>query len=224
MTGAQCAIRLKGAGNQARFDYWYRVLKAHKLMANFASELNQYEAKTKVNKLKEAAGHRSQLARLWEQIMTTQVQRVYDEVDLGVILNLQWRTWHNWVEGKYDKNFLQAGGTLPQDKEPSQKYGGKKYITCMPLRTLVTPAEVLTIKALIMGDVNNAVLHYRRLGSNSFNSIPMTHVARSVFKATIPRQKEDFEWYVMAKTSLGDVVFPVTAEADRMYQTVVVHR
>jgi hypothetical protein len=38
-------------------------------------------------------------------------------------------------------------------------------------------------------------------------------------------QKNDFEWYVTANTSLGDVVFPATASAEpseRMYQTVVV--
>jgi hypothetical protein len=53
----------------------------------------------------------------------------------------------------------------------------------------------------------------------------MTHDARGVYRAAIPGQKNDFEWYVTANTSLGDVVFPATASAEpdkRMYQTVVV--
>jgi len=216
--------QVKGAGNLARFDYWYKVLQAHKLMAHFASELNQYEAKTTAGALEQAARHRSKLARLWEQIMSTQVQRVYDEVDLGVILNLDWRTWRNWLEGKYDRNFLQAGGTLPADKDPVQSYSGGRFISCLPLRTFAKSGEALTIKALIMGAVNNPLLHYRTLGEGSFLSIPMTHQARGVFRATIPGQKEDFEWYVTAGTSLGAVVFPATAAAhpaERMYQTVV---
>jgi hypothetical protein len=53
----------------------------------------------------------------------------------------------------------------------------------------------------------------------------MKHDARGVYRASIPGQKEDFEWYVTANTSLGDVVFPATAaaeSAERMYQTVVI--
>ncbi len=217
--------QVKGTGNLARFDYWHNVLKAHKLMCQFSSELNQYKAKTAAVDLTGAAAHRSKLARLWEQIMSTQVQRIYDEVDLGVILNLDWRTWKNWVEGLYDVNFIKAGGTLPADKDPSQNYTGGKFITCIPLLTQARPDEPVNIKALIMGAVSNPKLHYRLLGSTSFTSIDMTHDARGVYRAAIPGQKNDFEWYVTANTSLGDVVFPATASAEpdkRMYQTVVV--
>jgi len=48
---------------------------------------------------------------------------------------------------------------------------------------------------------------------------------RSNSLPSIPGQKDDFEWYVTANTSLGDVVFPATAGAEpaqRMYQTIVV--
>jgi len=217
--------QVKGSGNLSRFDYWYYVLKAYKLMAHFACELNQYKIKTEAGRLSDASEHRSKLARLWEQIMSTQVQRVYDEVDLGVILNLQWRTWKNWVEGLYDVNFLKAGGILPSDKDPAKQYKGGKFITCIPLLTMAEPGEAVKIKALIMGNVSHPVLHYRTLGSNSFTSEAMKHDARGVYLAVIPGQYDDFEWYVTANTSLGDVIFPATASAElaeRMYQTVVV--
>ncbi len=216
---------VEGAGNLARFDYWLHVLKAYKLMAEFACELNQYEAKTLSGDLGSAASHRSRLARIWEQMMSTQVQRVYDEVDLGVILNLEWRTWRNWVVGKYDANFVKAGGTLPENKDPSREYEGSSFITCMPLLTHANPGEAVRIKALIMGTAVQPELHYRKMGSDEFETMAMEHDARGVYRATIPGQQEDFEWYVTAGTSLGDVVFPSTAGADlaaRMYQTVVV--
>ncbi len=216
---------VNGKGNLARFDYWHNVFKAHKYMAHFSSELNQYEAKTNSGDLSGAATHRSKLARLWEQIMSLQVQRVYDEVDLGVILNLHWRTWRNWLEGKYDANFLKAGGTLPEDKDPSMDYLGDKFITCMPLRTQVKPDEPLIIKALIMGEVKDPLLHYRPLGTDAFFIVPLKHENRGVFRGIIPGQSEDFEWYVSAETSLGDVLFPTTAGADdseKMFQTVIV--
>jgi hypothetical protein len=222
---AKLRSTVKGAGNLARFDYWMNVLKSYKLMAEFASELNQYDKMTKSMDLSGAANHRSRLARLWEQIMCTSVQRVYDEVDLGVILNLDWRTWRNWVVGKYDANFLEAGGRLPVDKDPSMEYEGNKFITCMPLLTQVKRGEPLNIKALIMGEVSNPALYYRSLGSSSFSQIPMNHEARGVFRAIIPGQQEDFEWYAVASTSLGDVIYPATAgenEKKQMNQTVIV--
>jgi len=216
---------IKGAGNRARFDFWYNKFKAHKLMCEFASNLNQYEAKTRSIDLDGAAQHRSRLARLWEKIMSTKAQCVHDEVDLGVILNLDWRTWRNWVVGKYDKNFTEAGGTLPADKDPSQEYSGGKFITCIPVLTQVRPGEQVCIKALIMGNVHKATLFYRKLGYTSFNTMALTHDARGVYRGVIPGQQEGYEWYITAKTSLGDVVFPASAGAEpeeRMYQTVVV--
>jgi hypothetical protein len=216
---------IEGKGNLARFDYWHNVFKVHKYMAHFSSELNQYEAKTNDGDLTGAAIHRSKLARLWEQIMTLQVQRVYDEVDLGVILNLHWRTWRNWVEGKYDANFVKAGGTLPVDKDPSMEYTGDKFITCIPLLTQVKTGEPLSVKALIMGEVKDPLLHYRPLGAESFFEVLLENENRGVFRGVIPGQSEDFEWYVSAKTSLGDVLFPATAGADdseKIYQTVIV--
>jgi hypothetical protein len=217
--------QIQGAGNLARFDYWHKVYLAHKLMCEFASNLNQYKAKTEEGDLIGAAKHRSRLARLWEQIMSKKAQAVHDEVDLGAILNLDWRTWRNWVEGKYDQNFIAAGGTLPDDKDPTRVYHGDKFITVIPVRGMVKPDEDLNIKALIMGNVIEPTLYYRSLGSGDFTSIPLIHDARGVYRGTIPGQRDDFEWYITANTNLGDVVFPATAGADlaeRMYQTVVV--
>lgn len=219
--------QVEGEGNLARFDYWHHVFKVYKLMAQFSSVLNQYKALTEAGKLKTAATHRSELARLWERIMSMQVQRVSDEVDLGEIINLHWRTWKNWIEGLYDKEFQEAGGELPEDKDPSKEYGGGKFITCIPVLTQVKKGEPLNIKALIMGEVNNPVLFYRNLGSSSFQAIDMIHDSRGVYRAELPGQEDDFEWFVSASTSLGDVVFPATAnEASSVgiYQTVVVRK
>ena len=76
-----------------------------------------------------------------------------------------------------------------------------------------------------MGEVSDPTLWYRKLGSKSFTSLPMIHDARGVYRVDIPGQNEDFEWYVTASTSLGEVVFPATAGApvaERMCQTVIV--
>lgn len=217
--------QIQGAGNRARFDYWYNVYKGYKQMCRFACELNQYEAHIENKDLDQAARHRSKMARLWEQIMSTHVQRVYDEIDLGVILNLEGRTWKDLIEGTYDTKFIRAGGSLPEDKDPIKQYTGDKFITCIPVLTQVKPEQALDIKALIMGDAQEPTLYYRTLGNKSFKSIPIFHDSGGVYRVTIPGQSKDFEWYITASTSLGDVVFPVSAGKNvdkRIYQTVVV--
>ena len=213
-----------GQGNFARFDYWMNTMKSYRLMANISSEINQYKAKIEKGALDSAAAHRSNLARLWEKLMSLLVQRVHDEVDLGVILNLQWRSWNNWIVGKYDREFLKAGGRLPADHAPSMAYQGEAFITCMPIRTHILNKENYQIKALIMGQVSEVTIHYRKLGSSEFESLPMPHVNRGVYQIQLPDQEEDFEWYVAAKTDLGDVVYPATARANTssQYQTVIV--
>ena len=95
----------------------------------------------------------------------------------------------------------------------------------MPLLTQVKKDDPVNINALIMGEVQKPTLHYRTLGSDSFTSIPMEHKARGVYRAVIPAQQDDFEWYVTAQTNLGDVIFPSTAgasAAESMFQTVIV--
>jgi hypothetical protein len=216
---------VSGAGNLARFDYWLHTLLAYRSMAEFASELNQYEAQIQAGELEKAATHRSRLARLWEEINGHLVQRIHDEVDLGVILNLDWRTWRNYLVGKYDAAFLAAGGILPADHEPARKYRGKPFITCIPLRTHLFPGEALPVKALILGEDPDPILYYRELGETSFNAVRMEHDSRAVYRATIPSREADFEWYVDAGTPEGELVFPATVRGkpeERFFQTVVV--
>ena len=103
-------------------------------------------------------------------------------------------------------------------------YQGEAFITCMPIRTHILNKENYQVKALIMGQVSEVIIHYRKLGCSEFESLPMLHVNRGVYQIQLSDQEEDFEWYVTAKTDLGNVVYPATASADTssQYQTVIV--
>jgi hypothetical protein len=78
----------------------------------------------------------------------------------------------------------------------------------------------LPLKVLIMENPTSANLYYRSLGSGSYSSIPLSHVARGVYVVTIPSQADDFEYYIDAQTPIGNATFPVTAPT--INQTVVV--
>jgi hypothetical protein len=58
-----------------------------------------------------------------------------------------------------------------------------------------------------------AILFWRPLGAETFRSAPMTHVARGVFRATLPatETREDFEYYVEVTTESKSFRFPPTA-------------
>jgi hypothetical protein len=71
-----------------------------------------------------------------------------------------------------------------------------------------------------MENPTSATLHYRPLGDGSYTDISLIHVARGVYKVTIPAQTDDFEYYIEAETSMGNAKFPVTAPS--INQTVVV--
>ena len=103
-------------------------------------------------------------------------------------------------------------------------YQGEAFITCMPIRTHILNKENYQVKALIMGQVSEVIIHYRKLGCSEFGSLPMLHVNRGVYQIQLSDQEEDFEWYVTAKTDLGNVVYPATAGSDTssQYQTVIV--
>ena len=75
-----------------------------------------------------------------------------------------------------------------------------------------------------MGQVSEVIIHYRKLGSFEFESLPMPHLNRGVYQIQLPDQDEDFEWYVTAKTNLGDVNYPASAQSNTFsqYQTVIV--
>ena len=79
---------------------------------------------------------------------------------------------------------------------------------------------MLNLRVLTAGKVESPMLYWRQLGSGRFQSKPLTHVARGVYKVSLDPQKDDFEYYVEAKSGKGEVLFPVTAP--KICQSVIV--
>jgi len=89
----------------------------------------------------------------------------------------------------------------------------------------VKPFEAIKIGTLIIGAVHNLALFYRMSERSSFNIISLKHELYGVHRAIITGPREDFESYITINSSLGNVIFPLTAGAsadERMYQTMIV--
>lgn len=153
--------------------------------------------------------------------MSLQIQRVTNSSELGEIANLEQLTWSSIVVGEWDNKLTAATERrLPQEAEPSTVYSGPARLIVTPKRSQVYGDEALKLKVLTVGDVRSPALHWRPLGRGPFQSKPLTHVARGVYTVSLNPQSDDFEYYVEAGTSEGEVLFPATAP--KICQSVIV--
>ncbi len=202
--------RVVGAGNRARFDYWLKAFQILRLMGEYSFLRQDFESLADQERGAEALEKRRELARVWERLMTLEVEKATNESDLGEILNLEILNWHQLVQLKWDP-ILSELGQDPTEAEPSRAYTGASRVVVIPARTDVAEGEALTLKIVITGEPSAATLFFRVMGEGDYASAPLVHRARGVYEAVIPPQADDFEYYVVAETPAGTAVFPESA-------------
>jgi hypothetical protein len=206
--------RIIGAGNLERFDYFLKAYQSLKLIGELGVRFREYEEMLDEEKFDRAYNKRLEIKSLWEPLLTLQVEKASNSSDLGEIKNLE--------ELNYNRLIRMMDDELPnkEDINPGRDYLGKSRMVVTPLRTQVDKDEALTCRVTIMAQglqhpVKGTLL-YRRLGKGTYQTIPLTHVNRAVYIATIPPQKHDYEYYITSESSS----FPVTAPD--INQTVIV--
>ena len=213
--------KVKGAGNLERFDYWLSVFKCLRIMGEYATVRHRFENAAEEGVWTEALNHRRKMARLWEELMTVQIQKVSNSSDLGEIINIEILNWHQLVELKWDEKMKDGlGMKIPDDANPSMKYSGFPLIAVDADRSMLYEDEPLRLKVRILGNPDSVKFHYRSLGEGKYESQTLTHVARGVYALTLPPQPGDFEYYLEAQISAKKIVYPVTAP--NLNQTVIV--
>ena len=161
------------------------------------------------------------MARLWEEIMTLQIEKATNASDLGEIINLEILSWKQLMINQWDQKLEDGlGQAIPADANPAMNYTGDPFVKVMPARTQVYGQKPFNLKVLIMGNTGSATLYYRSLGDEDYSNKDLSRVDRSVYEVTIPGQSQDFEYYIEAETSQGIVTYP--ASAPEISQTVVV--
>jgi hypothetical protein len=213
--------QIVGAGNQGRYEYLLDTLESFKLMAEYGCVRDDYMNALDSSNWSTALNHRRSMARLFEQFQTMFIERIVNVTDLGAIIHHEIVNWYQLVEQLTDSDLGSGlGGSIPSDANPTSSYLGSAFVKVVPVETHVEKGEDLTLKVLIMDSPTSAILYYRPLGSGSYSSISLTHVARGVYEVTIPAQQDDYEYYIYAETPIGNATFPVTSPS--INQTVVV--
>ncbi len=229
--------QISGAGNRERFDYWLDTFRFLRLLGELGCKRGQLDGiverikkepeadrqKQLVND--EALPLRLELARLWEQMMTTQLAAVSTPGELGTVANLEQhvRTQLRFLTAHDEQLTAWLGGPLPKQVELRSDYAGPARIIVPTKRTLVGPRERLALKAIVLDNAlaESVTVHWRPLGAKSFRELGLSHVARGVYEVTLPGAADDFEYYIAARTAQGkNLVWPATAPVTN--RTVVV--
>jgi hypothetical protein len=150
------------------------------------------------------------------------LQTVTTKGEMGTVANWQQHVFPHLL-GPSEKAIAEATGapltgkaTLPRD------YAGEPRLCVPVVRTALQAGEPLRIQALVPGAPRCVViLFWRPFGASQFSSLPLEHVARGVYRGTLPASalSEDFEYYVEATAERRTLRFPATAP--ELNQTVV---
>jgi hypothetical protein len=228
--------RVQGAGNRARFDYWLNTFRCMSTMAEIGclrAELDErmtaLAAETDPEKFRSLAraalGTRMTLARTWETMLGLQLAATDTPGELGTLANFEQhnRKAYQYLN-LYDKELAQAlGQPLPAEAEPTKRFLGAPRLIVPTVRTQVSPGEALTLRIIALDErpMKRAWLKWRLLGESRYRKLDLHHLARAVYRVTLPAAESDFEYCIEAEPVQGtNLVWPPTAPT--VGQTVVV--
>ena len=228
--------RIRGAGNQARFDRWVksfeylraigRVSCARGALDRVMSELSKKpDAAAKEEFAKETVlPARVELQNAWRQMMTLCLETADTWGAIGHVFTHEMfnRGEMRLLEG-HDRALAAAlSGELPEELRPDRTYYGAPRLIVPTVRSVVIKGEVLTLKiiALDKQPVESITVRLRSLGQGDWQTIPASHLARAVYQAKLPAARDDFEYYIEASLAGGEKLrWPATAP--QLNQTVV---
>lgn len=204
---------VEGAGNLYRFDYWLKTMQHFQLLARYGTLRNDFESAMGDKEWQKALDYRIQLARMMEQILTLEIEKIVNISDIGTILAMEILNWHQLMELKWDEKLREGLETgLPATAYPGKNYHGESFIRVIQARSQLYQGEDLNLKVLMMGDLQDPVLHWRYLGETEYKTLPISEGSRSVYRVTIPAPNRDFEYYLSSRSDQGSsIVFPVSA-------------
>lgn len=228
--------KIAGAGDRERFDYWHHTFAASVAMyewaaarADLGDAVNRMNAEQDAARKKEltqaALERRVALARVWDKIMRHMIGTVSTPGELGTIANLELRSRTHQKYLTWADPALEAalGAALPAACSPSMAYDGPARIIVPTVRGSVNRGEALNLRiiALTREPIRQLRAFVRPLGTDSWQAVQPTHVARTVWQARLPAAAGDFEYRVEMQAADGTALsWPATAPT--MNQTVVV--
>jgi hypothetical protein len=229
------AGKVEGPGNRQRFEYWLNVFRLLRTIAHVRCDWGQYNVVLERVKAEKDPAIQKKLARrallpLREKLIASFAElhkhllnSISTPGEMGNLANWQTQTLPV-VLIKPGKELAQLlGEPLPPSAQPPQKYVGQPRLFVPTVRTCLLAGEPWKLKVIILGgNPQDAALYWRPLGTGAYQKIPLQHVARAVYRVTLPSDaaQNDFEYYLRATVGNRTLLYPATAPV--LNQTVVV--
>ena len=142
---------------------------------------------------------------MWGRVMQHEMQRVRNESELGIIVQLQQAAW--------DHRFIHDFGWDISDM--SSEYEGENAVRAMPEITQINEGESFEQKVIFLGNgaITNPQMYYREIGSSDpFASVALTPTGSSenIMTASLDHPGYDFEYYIQGAVGADTVTYPVT--------------
>lgn len=227
---------VKGAGNLERFDYWLNTFRYHRRQGRVRCALGAFNGAMKKLESEKDPVKRKAMALekalpLYRVLIDSigmayryQLSAVSTYGGLATIMNWEGHIGPALVDETTKRLSSALDGPVPDDALPTKKYQGTPRIIVPTVRTSLVTGESLKLKVIILdyGRPRQAALYWRTMGPNvGYRRINLSHLARGVYKVSLPPIDDDFEYHIKAVTVGGkELYFPATAP--QMNQTVVV--
>jgi alpha-L-rhamnosidase len=228
--------RIRGAGQQARFDKWVTIFEYLRVTGKVGCGCGEIDrAMAELAAIKEPAARRQfaqatvlpvriQLNEDWGRMMTLAIQTADTWGGIGVVMGqeLMNRGEINRLECHDPALRAALDENLPASALPWMEYRGTPRLFAVTKRSVVERGESLSLRiiALDKAPVKSVFVKVRPFGGE-WQTIPVTHLARAVYEAKLPTVQDDFEYYITAETTDDQkLVWPATAPS--VNQTVVV--
>jgi hypothetical protein len=225
---------VKGNGCRERFDYWLNTFRYLRAVGRLNCAWGEFQTELDNAKAEKDPGLRVELARRNALPKYRALPKYVDEVyayllptvstpgELGTVMNWE----QHLFPLLFDQPREELGKVMRGVTEPlimGKEYTGPARIIVPTVRTSLNRGESLTLRVIILDGKPplSAELLWRPLGKGAFRRIPLTPVARGVYRVELPKPREDFEYSLTVLTAgNNELVWPATAP--EMCQTVVI--
>lgn len=222
--------RVQGAGNRERFDYWLDLFRYMRANARVNCSLHAYKtAIAELAKLQQKNGDPTELRRIArEKVLPLREELIADLKEVHTYLLSHVSTYGglgnvcNWQQhvipitlGEADAQLVKlVGEEILADRPLPRTYDGRPRIILPAVRSLLTRGESLRLKVILLGWQNaEATFQWRAVGEPTYHTVPLSHVARSVFTVTLPGQQlpDIVEYFIEVRSGEHVARYPATA-------------
>lgn len=212
-----------GPGNLERYNYWLEAMRYLRAVGRLNCVWSRCNAAIESSKAAKDDAARRQVAREVALTARRELIAALGEVhrhllsyastwgDLGTVTNWQQHVMPLLLDANTAELEKFLGEPLPADAQPPKDLplDVPARVLVPTARTMLVEGEALRLTAIVVrprgAGEPAVVLRWRPLGQGAYRSLPMEHVARGVYRATLAAEEipDDFEYFVEATITPG---------------------